>query len=92
MRRFELNRGVYVTCREVEGRAEFLLLTIWESEEAVRAFAGADPGKAVFYPEDERFLIDRDEHVDHYDVLRVAGVEETRDGRQQAGATDSKKG
>jgi hypothetical protein len=23
----------------------------------------------VFYPEDDRFLVDRDEHVDHFEVV-----------------------
>jgi hypothetical protein len=31
-------------------------------------FAGADPSTAVFYPEDDAFLVRRDLTVDHYDV------------------------
>lgn len=63
------NLGVLGLRRLAEGRAEFLLVTLWESEEAVRRFAGDDPARAVFYPEDERFLVARDEHVDHFDVV-----------------------
>jgi heme-degrading monooxygenase HmoA len=63
------NRGVLALRRIRGDRAEFLLLTLWESEEAVRRFAGDDIGRAVFYPEDERFLVARDEHVDHYEVV-----------------------
>ena len=63
------NRGVHVL-RRVEGdRAEFLLVTFWESMDGVRAFAGNDPERAVFYPEDERFLVDHDKQVKHYEVL-----------------------
>ena len=62
------NRGV-LTLRRIEGgRAEFLLLSLWDSEDAIRRFAGDDIGRAVFYPEDERFLVARDEHVNHYEV------------------------
>jgi heme-degrading monooxygenase HmoA len=62
------NRGV-LALRRVEGdRAEFLLLTLWDSEDAIRRFAGADIRRAVFYPEDERFLVARDEQVNHYEV------------------------
>ena len=68
-RRTPGNRGVFVLRRIADGRAEFLLITLWESEDAVRRFAGEDPGKAVFYPEDDRFLIARDERVDHFEVL-----------------------
>ncbi len=68
-RRTAGNCGVFVLRRIREGRAEFLLLTLWASEEAVRRFAGEDIGKAVFYPDDERFLISRDEYVDHFEVV-----------------------
>jgi heme-degrading monooxygenase HmoA len=63
------NRGT-LALRRIEGdRAEFLLLTLWESEEAIRRFAGDDIGRAVFYPEDDRFLVARDQHVTHYEVV-----------------------
>jgi len=55
--------------RVVGDRAEFLLLTLWESEEAIRRFAGDDIARAVFYPEDERYLVARDERVWHYEVV-----------------------
>jgi heme-degrading monooxygenase HmoA len=63
------NRGVLALRRIAEGRAEFLLVTLWDSEEAIRRFAGDDIGRAVFYPEDERYLVARDERVRHYDVV-----------------------
>ena len=66
------NRGVLVLRRLVAGRAEFLLISLWESMEAVAAFAGDDVTKAVFYPEDDRFLVDRDLEVDHFDVVEGA--------------------
>ncbi len=36
---------------------------------AIKAFAGPDPEKAVFYPEDDKFLIERGPRVLHYEVL-----------------------
>ena len=66
------NRGVLALRRIVGDRAEFVLLTLWESEEAIRRFAGDDIGRAVFYPEDERVLIDRGERVRHYEVVHQA--------------------
>lgn len=63
------NRGVLVL-RALEGeRAEFTLVSLWETMDAVRAFAGDDAERAVFYPEDDAFLIDRDLTVRHYDVV-----------------------
>ncbi len=69
------NRGV-LALRRVEGdRAEFLLVTLWDSEESIRRFAGPDPERAVFYPEDDRFLLERGERVAHYAVVhRDEGV------------------
>jgi len=66
------NRGVWVLRRAVgEGaaaRSELLFVSVWEDEGAVRAFAGDDPTRAVFYPEDDRFLVERDEAVAHYEL------------------------
>lgn len=63
------NRGVLALRRIHEGRAEFLLLTFWESESAIHRFAGDDIGRAVFYPEDDRFLVEREDRVRHFDVV-----------------------
>lgn len=62
------NAGVWVLRRTLGERVEFLLLSLWESMEAVRAFS-SDPEKAVFYPEDERYLVEFDRDVKHYDLL-----------------------
>ena len=68
-RQTEGNRGA-LALRRLEGdRAEFVVLSLWESEAAIRRFAGDDIERAVFYPEDERFLIERDNHVTHYEVV-----------------------
>lgn len=63
------NRGVQVLCRRVQDRAEFVLLSFWDSLEAIQGFAGEDIERAVFYPEDDDYLIDRDLTVTHFEVL-----------------------
>jgi heme-degrading monooxygenase HmoA len=67
------NRAVLGLRRVVNGRAEFLLISLWDSREAIRRFAGEDLERAVFYPEDERFLVERDDHVSHYEVIFQSG-------------------
>jgi len=52
--------------------AEFLLISLWDSQAAIRRFAGPRPGRAIFFPEDERFLISKDEHVDHFEVVHLS--------------------
>jgi heme-degrading monooxygenase HmoA len=67
--RTEGNLGVYVL-RRVEGdRAHFLLLTLWESEDAIKRFAGPNMQKAKYYSEDEEFLLELEPEVSHYEVL-----------------------
>ena len=63
------NRGALALRRVADGRAVFLLISFWDSEDAIRRFAGDDIGRAVFFPEDDQFLIERDEHVHHFDVV-----------------------
>lgn len=62
------NRGVWMLRRDLEEKTEFLMFTLWDSLDAVKAFAGDDYEVAVFYPQDDRFLIERDEHSVHYTV------------------------
>jgi heme-degrading monooxygenase HmoA len=63
------NQGAWVLWRVAEGRAEFLTLSFWESREAIGGFAGEDIERAVFYPKDDRYLIERDTTVRHFEVV-----------------------
>ena len=63
------NQGVYVLQRLDGGQAHFLLLTLWESEDAIKSFAGPEMEKAKYYPEDEKFLLELEPNVTHYEVL-----------------------
>jgi heme-degrading monooxygenase HmoA len=68
------NRGVYVLRRLDGDRAHFLLLTLWDSMESVKQFAGPEPEKAVYYPEDDHFLLGKEPHVTHYEVTIQQGI------------------
>lgn len=63
------NRGVRVLRRVYDEEVEFLIITLWDSWDAIKAFAGKDYEKAVYYPEDKKFLLQLDPHVLHYEVL-----------------------
>jgi heme-degrading monooxygenase HmoA len=62
------NRGAWILRRDELDRTEFLVISMWDSWDAIRRFAGDDVERAVFYPRDDEFLIERDEHVTHYEV------------------------
>ena len=54
----------------VENDAEyFTLITLWPSIEAIKKFAGPDYDKAKYYPEDDEFLLEFPEKVQHYEVF-----------------------
>lgn len=63
------NLGVYVLRRTEGDKTHFLLITLWESEDAIKRFAGSDIEKAKYYPEDEQFLIELEPKVTHYQVM-----------------------
>jgi heme-degrading monooxygenase HmoA len=61
-------KGVYVLRRREEPVEHFLFLSLWESREAIRAFAGDDLERARYYPEDAAFLLELEPTVTHYEV------------------------
>jgi heme-degrading monooxygenase HmoA len=61
--------GASLSRRHGGSQVEFLVLTRWTSMDAVRAFAGAVPDKAVVEPGAVAALVDYDREVRHYEVL-----------------------
>jgi heme-degrading monooxygenase HmoA len=63
------NRGAHMLTRDLgDGRTEIVTLSFWQSREAIMGFAGDDISRAVFYPEDDRYLVEREDSVTHYEV------------------------
>lgn len=68
------NRGVYVM-RRIEGEtAHFLLLTLWDSVDAIRQFAGDDMDKAKYYDFDADYLLELEPTVTHYEVFAAPPI------------------
>jgi heme-degrading monooxygenase HmoA len=63
------NRGVQVLRRIRDDEAEFVLISHWDSLDAIRAFAGEDYERAVYYPEDKDYLLSFAPNVDHFEVF-----------------------
>ena len=66
------NRGAWMLTREIGGLTEFVTFSLWDSFDAIKAFAGEDYATAVFYPEDDRYLVERDPTCTHWEVVRSA--------------------
>jgi antibiotic biosynthesis monooxygenase (ABM) superfamily enzyme len=62
------NHGTLVLRRVHDGRAEFETILLFDSLESIRAFAGDDLEAAVFFPEDDRYLVERELTVRHFEV------------------------
>jgi heme-degrading monooxygenase HmoA len=71
------NKGVWLMRRVREGRAEFVVISMWDSLESIKAFAGNKYENAVYYPEDQKFLLSLPPHVSHYEVL-ICDIGSTR--------------
>jgi heme-degrading monooxygenase HmoA len=59
------HRGAQVLRR----KGEFVVITFWESMDAIRRFAGEDPERAVVEPEARAVLAESDDFVRHYEVM-----------------------
>jgi heme-degrading monooxygenase HmoA len=55
--------------RTVATGVEFLIVTRWQSMDAIRQFAGADPEAAVVPPVAAAMMLDYDRRVAHYEVV-----------------------
>jgi len=63
------NVGALVLRRDRDDLCEVTTVSFWESMDAVRRFAGEDADRAKFYPGDDELLVEKDLHVNHYEVV-----------------------
>ena len=77
--------GASLLRRSAAGEIEFVVLTYWESMEAVARFAGPSPDVAVVDPEARAVLTSFDDTVLHYEV--VGGVTDPIDIRNSSSGT-----
>jgi heme-degrading monooxygenase HmoA len=62
------HRGAYLLRRKVKEGVEFVTITLFDSMDAVRAFAGADYEVAVVPPEARKVLSHFDAKSEHYEI------------------------
>ncbi len=63
------NRGAWILRRLQGDQAHFLLLSLWESREAIARFAGPNPERVGHCPPDQHFLLAFESLITHYEVL-----------------------
>ena len=64
--------GVHFTRRQFADGVEFLVLTRWQSMDAIREFAGPDPETAVVEPGAKVLLLHFDTRAQHYEVISAS--------------------
>jgi heme-degrading monooxygenase HmoA len=62
------NERVLILRRLDGDEAEFWVISLWRDMESIRAFAGDDPIRARYFPEDERYLLEMTQDVVHYEI------------------------
>lgn len=67
------HRGTWVLLDEGVKESEIVLLSLWDSPQAIRAFAGEDIGRARYYPKDAGFLLAMPRRLRHYQVVTRSG-------------------
>jgi len=69
------NLGAQMLLRDLgDGTSEVTTLSWWTDMDAIRAFAGEDVAAARYYPEDDRFLLDKPQQVEHHRLVAGALV------------------
>lgn len=63
------NKGVLVVKRSDGEFAEIGVLSFWDSRKSITAFAGQDINRAVYYPEDKKYLLELTPELVHYDIV-----------------------
>ena len=61
---------VLILTQNIGDQTEYVVITLWDDMDAVRRFAGPDPEKAVYYPDDNRYFAEEELRptVAHYEV------------------------
>jgi heme-degrading monooxygenase HmoA len=66
------NRGVSLLRRSDGDHVHFLLISLWDSAEAIRLYTGPDIERAQYFSYDLECLVDPEPHVAHYEVVSNA--------------------
>ena len=62
------NLGGVLLSRESNGAAEVYILTLWESEKAIRSFVGDNIHAPAYRPGDEKYVVGKEPTVRYFDA------------------------
>lgn len=64
-------QNLFFSRRDEGDVSHFLLITIWNSIDAVKKFAGDNPDIAKYYPEDDDYLLEKEKYSQNYRVFHT---------------------
>ena len=62
------NRGVQMMMNRTAEKGEFMVISYWDSIDAIKGYAGADYTRVHDLPRDKDFLIDQEKLVRHFEL------------------------
>jgi heme-degrading monooxygenase HmoA len=62
-------KGSYLLRRKVGEEVEFVTILLWESLDALKAFAGPDYEQSIIPEERRKYLSRHDDEAAHYEVI-----------------------
>lgn len=68
LKRTKGNRGAYLFTRDVGDNTEFLLISLWDSEDSIKGFTGNDVKRPRYYKRDSEYLAELEPSVAHFSV------------------------
>jgi heme-degrading monooxygenase HmoA len=69
LRQIDGFKGIYLLRRNSPDGVEFVVLTLWESMDAIRKFAGENPEVAVVAPAARVLFREYDAKVKHFEIV-----------------------
>jgi heme-degrading monooxygenase HmoA len=69
LRQIDGFKGIYLLRRNSSDDVEFLVMTLWESMDAICKFAGENPEVAVVAPAARVFFREYDAEVKHFEIV-----------------------
>lgn len=90
----EGNLGAQILQRDEENETHFYTVTQWKDYESIKSFAGENYNKPKYYPKDDKYLLEKETEVKHFETYSFSNyqiknyirqVEELYDGDNWTG-------
>lgn len=71
----EGNLGAQILQRDEGNEAHFYTVTQWKDYESIKSFAGENYNKPKYYPKDDKYLLEKEQGVKHYQTYTFSNFQ-----------------